>query len=458
MKTKIIHFILLIGLISCDTVGPLDELPPNNLVEGNLFVTRDDALAVLRGAYLQLADESYYTGIITIPALGATSLRSLSSVPGSFSFLDNLTGGEGEDLYASCYQLINVANHVIQGVQNMEASQITEETRREILGEAYFLRALGHFDVLRFFGYFFDFDSKYGVILREVPFVLQDKDKARSTVEESYQHILTDLELAIENISLVSEKYYANKITVYALQARVLLYMAAAKNHDTETYSAASLAAEQALSLGNVMLDDYESIFNGMNSAETIFEINNAAVGLTAPRNTIFEFFYFPADEYINFMTGDPRENTILSNAFGQTVVNKYSQRDILILFRAAELFLIKSEAQARIGNNTSLSLSRDALNAIRQQRGVELIPNTVNTPEELLNLIHSEIRKDFAFEGGHEWFSLVRLGLDAVQDRNSAVASEALFMLGIPERELQFNALCEQNPGYPEVGDLIGD
>ena len=81
------------------------------------------------------------------------------------------------------------------------------------------------FDLLRMFGEYDKLDSKYGMIIRETPPTSDDVYKARSTVQQTYDFILKDIEYAISNAPDFTSSDFASKMAAKALKVKVLFYM-----------------------------------------------------------------------------------------------------------------------------------------------------------------------------------------------------------------------------------------
>lgn len=56
---------------------------------------------------------------------------------------------------------MDAANNTIKLVGELPGFRITGNNKNEIIGEAHFLRAMATFDLLRYFGEFYDVNSPY---------------------------------------------------------------------------------------------------------------------------------------------------------------------------------------------------------------------------------------------------------------------------------------------------------
>jgi hypothetical protein len=116
------------------------------------------------------------------------------------------------------------------------------------------------------------------------------------------------------------------------------------------------------------------------------------------------------------------------------------------MVFRLAELYLIRAEARAQ-QNNTSGA--QDDLNKIRSRAGLQ--NTTADTQQLLLTAIIHERRIEFMAEWGHRWFDLKRTGMsDAVLGPLKSPTWQSTDTLyPILQYELDTDPFLTQNPGY---------
>lgn len=124
---------------------------------------------------------------------------------------------------------------------------------------------------------------------------------------------------------------------------------------------------------------------------------------------------------------------------------------EYFVYLRLAEQYLIRAEANARLGNTAA---AVGDLNAIRRRAGVAELGAGMGQ-DELLHAIERERRKELFCEQGHRWFDLVRTG------RADAVYSALSYKTGwkshkrlmpVPEKEILNNPNLTQNPGYNDM------
>ena len=131
------------------------------------------------------------------------------------------------------YRLINRCNLVIEGVTNAISSGIvTQSVGNDYIGQAKFLRAITHFELLNFFSRPYNFTTGAthpGIPYREVGIDTQaevDAEivKGRNTVAECYTKVIADLDDAEGKITQTANKSLATKNAAIAFKTRVYLH------------------------------------------------------------------------------------------------------------------------------------------------------------------------------------------------------------------------------------------
>ena len=158
-----------------------------------------------------------------------------------------------------------------------------EEYRKRLRGEAYFLRAWIHFDLLKRFGGIDANGQLMGVPLMTSSIDTEDEgifDIPRNTYAECVQQILSDLDVALSDQSALKDEYVGNDddfgitnlgrpttVACKALKSRVLLY-AASPAFGTASYNEAAQAAYDVIDqIGSTL----PSVYNVSNISEDYF-------------------------------------------------------------------------------------------------------------------------------------------------------------------------------------------
>jgi hypothetical protein len=467
---------LVIGLSSCEDF--LELTPTDDLTDENALVSLDDFRQALNGCYSGLTSGAYYGGAyIVVADRMSDDLRRSSENLGEgvqmHSYTFNASTGEPLALWTQLYSVINRANIVIGKIDAVEGSQ---SAKNSIKGQALFIRALAHFDLVRYFAQ--PYDATPDASHLGVPVMTQSMigQPARNTVAMVYDQVTQDLLNARDlMVETGIGPYRATPLVATALLARVSLYRqdwAAAKQYATEVISSGAWT----LATGDL----YRNIWTTAElNNEVIFKLvmlqNNAAIGQNywSQSNDIVSFN--PTQDLID--TYDPVNDVRLKSFIGirqpgdpDNVVTKYrgapldyplDQRppidglaDIKIL-RLSEMYLIRAEANFELQDQTA---ARNDLNAVRVARIATFNPATDGNESgaALMNAIMIERRRELAFEG-HRWHDLKRRRLPIVRGSDCSAtqceleADDYRFTLPIPQAEFSGNANMVQNPGYDE-------
>lgn len=451
---------LFMGLQACKLTDVTDLKPENKLDESTVVVDIPSAEKLLAGAYYSLRDEPLanqtpiYVGLmgLNVTASGTSSNPYLTNnVPPNNTNLNSY-------LYGGPYQLIQTANFVILKTGALTS---TDPRKAQIIAEAKFLRAMGHFYILRLFGQFWDMGSSYGMEIKDIP---NSPVAARASVKASYEFILADLDVAIRDCPEYKTgvmKGYATKLAAKALKARVLLY--------EKEYAAAAVLAKEVMSGPAVLSADFVNLFTNekYNSDEVLLGsitfANNNNIYYENGKSYYWTYGGFKLTErYTTLLRQDTRKSIIVRTPRDPVDVLKWqgngkfstgvegSQNDTEYYLRLAEAYLIYAEAEARRpGGNLEDALK--ALNTLHMKRGNPEL--TASGPQELLSLIRKEKELELGAESGEDWYDIVRyikngdLQASAVKQ---SLTDENKLILPIPQVSVDAsNHLIKQNPGY---------
>jgi hypothetical protein len=143
-------------------------------------------------------------------------------------------------------------------LQNIPASPLTDLQKSTFLGEGHFLRAsIYSFLAMRFGGV---------QLVKNVLTVNDNFNIPRSSIKETYDFVLADLDSAANLLPLTNERGRATKGAAYALKMRVALQAGAYLN-DNNYYTAVRTAGNALFGLKQYSLDDYSHLFNDYNAA-----------------------------------------------------------------------------------------------------------------------------------------------------------------------------------------------
>lgn len=421
----------------------LEETPNNSLPTNKSIVDAPTARAAIIGAYDNV--QGYYAS--HYPTLGTITTDNVIFNGTLSQYLqldqnaippDNVTTVAA---YQAIYKAINSANSVIAYVPELTDPLLTEAEKNKILGEAYFIRALGYFDLGRGWG---------GVQLQLTPTidVTSGKGVTRSTLQQTYDQVLADL---IKAEKLLPEdattRDRAQKSTARALRARLHLYR--------KEYALAETYASQVIANSKyALVTPYKAFFTApFGTTESVLELTftandkNSYWNLWYPSSAGGQYTLKPSVSIIaqlnNASIGGNRNSLIAGsglNIYGILYNTSATSTDPSYVIRIAELYLIRAEARAWQSN---LSGAITDLNLIRNRAGAG--PTSATTQDELILAIEKENSVEFAFEA-HRWFDLTRTERT---DDVLGITNKNFWVFPIPYSDILSDPDVKQNDGY---------
>jgi starch-binding outer membrane protein, SusD/RagB family len=470
-----------------------------------------------RAMFAQNGQISNYAGQqFMIPTAEYGASDALHSTTGNGWFRRNLqwimhTDATRSDLayvWFFNYNIIGSANNIINAAEEMQMS----DDLNNILGQVYTYRAWAHFNLVRFYGKAYMIgnpSSDLGVpimLATEPPY----EGLVRNTVQEVYDQIKSDLNTALthfEGASSRDDLSHLNIDVAKGIAARVYLTIgdwANAAKYANEARQGYPLMSESEYKSGfnsvsnpewiwgSKMIQDQTSYyysyfyytsnnFNGSQNRSNPKFMNHNLYNLISEtdyrRDLILkdcpstfddwdagenegryaseDEFDAAVDAYRVIVNNSSRHNMVpyqhikLSQADGSTI----TPMDVIHM-RAAEMYLIEAEAQARDGKNTE---AQNALFSLVSERDAGYEKST-NTGVALVDEILVQRRIELFLEG-HRWFDMLRndvaldltgsganpdLYLDGYSQAKPSSNPEWLFL--IPQRELDANPNMEQN------------
>jgi hypothetical protein len=443
MKKILIFFVSIMAFASCESF--LEQSPVDQITTDQVIVDAASAETAVLGIYSRLQiGNAYGNLLINMPGVASDELVHSGSFP-TIAEVDNSTMSSNNvttsGMWQTCYTGAFQANNVLEILEaNPELPGITPELRNEINGQARFLRALFHFNLTNLFG--------------DVPLAITtDLETLSNITRTSKSDVLSfviaevrtaAVELAAVDLGNVGQ-YRANSWAAKALEARALLYSG-------DVAGAGVVANDVIVNGGFELADTYSELFQpgAVQNDEIIFSVFYSA----ADQNGI-AFQYLPAGRFeyavspqllaaLNADANDERAELVELNegdALGRNYVNKYTDistgTDGVILFRLAEMYLIRAEA------NLGTAAAIADINAVRTRSGAVAISNA--TESVLLNEKFIEF-----FGEGHRWYDLIRTNnaVSVMAGINPGfTADDTLFP--VPIRDIQQNPNLTQNSGY---------
>lgn len=503
MRTTFYFIILFITIFSA---GCLKDIEPSDaLTTGTLTGTKEGLQQGLNGAYALFKDHVSFNGTVDGNNMYLRQYFQMSDFAGddivcgqtttdplfySFSLDHTATQTNSRYFWYISYKIINDVNTVLESAEKIENP---DESIKQLIGECYFLRALCHFNLVRFYGKPYSHDpSAAGVILRtstEDPSL-----KARASVSEVYDAVIAD---AIKGAELMNQPrgvQYGSKEAAWALLSRVYLYQ---EDNDNAIVYADKVIGSNRFTLETAAT--FPSLFaNAMAGKETIFCVAFTTADDYGKAGSIASMLYSDGnsgwgEEYASqslrdTMAAHPEDvrwsyiqplkvGNVVQKKNGIEIyyISKFSFQggsptlSSPILLRFAEMYLNKAEALAKKGDVPG---ALDNVDMIRKNRGLQnsLYNRVLPAGKTALATVLKERRIELAFEG-HRNFDVYRNKLDldrtywgyhlpglkesdidlSAQPRNYPNLitkwNAARIIYYVPIDEIQTNQLCIQNP-----------
>ena len=459
------QFLIAILLPSCKKFLDVGD-PPDKLSAQYVYRSNVNAIAVLNGIYYDLQSDDGFaqgrSGIGFNVGLSADEFK----VPGGSLYQGLYSNDQYPDFWGQIYGFVYRANAAIEDLS--EANSLSPLVKRQLLGEAFFIRAFCYLVNL------------YG----DVPLITSTDYKvnanlARTVTDKVYEQIIMDLTTAHESLSdkfvggdlnnIVNERIRPTKWAAAALLARSYLYMGRWREAEQQ----ASEIINQKDLFDIVSLDDV-FLRNSREAIWQIQQISGDGVFLHVRDAELYILANGVPDGFANpvsvgdflmarFGNDDKRKFEWLkvdsSSGTKYWYFYKYKTKDVgvnvneyLMVFRLAEQYLIRAEARAQLNDLTG---SENDLNLIRGRAGLQMI--SVGNKDALINAIFNERQVELFTEWGHRWFDLKRMGkIDSVMAKVSPAkgGTWASFkrVYPIPKSEFQYNKNLQQNEGYPSL------
>jgi hypothetical protein len=440
-------------LAGCDSYVEVD-LPASQLTAKTVFEDAGTANAAMAGLYAKMRDGGLLAGnsngVSCNLGLYADEFDYYYQYSVSNFYTNSLFPGDlgVNDIWNKSYSQIYSANAVLEGLGNSTA--IAEADKKQLQGEALFIRALLHFYLLNLYG-----DIPY---INTTDYTLNSK-VSRMPDDKVYDLIVTDLNNAIELLSedyVSPERIIPNRSTAKALLARVYLYMG--------LYPEASNAASAVINNPQYIWEmDLDKIFL-KESSTTIWQFMPNTADSNTAEGSLYIFTSAPPPsvalrpDFVNaFEQGDQRKTHWITEVTDGVSTwyhaSKYKQQsttpssmEYSVVFRLAEQYLIRAEARAYQGD---LIGAKEDLNLIRTTAG--LTNTTAVTTEEIITDLLNQRRFELFTEFGQRFFDLKRTGkLDQVLSASKTGWNTNDALWPLPALELNSNPnLNPQNPGY---------
>jgi hypothetical protein len=441
----------------------LDLKPYSSVPNADALKSEADLQVALRGIYASLRGVDVFGR--TAPVLGDLmgdniyqSAQNSNRYTNFNQYVQNVTDANAQGMWTQAYNTILRCNNIINSPLSGNANI------NQYKGEAYAIRALNYFNLVRFFAKPYTEDpTAFGVpIITTFDYTLKP---GRAKVSEVYALILADLAQAYTLMTQFTNSSYFSKYAAKALEAKVHLTKG--------DYPNALIAANDVINNSGftvVSAANYGAYWGNpapiTTKVETLFEVSSDAVG-----NLAFDalgYIYnqggygdmICSDDLANLYSAtDVRKTAVLQAGtraslpawFVRKYLNIATDRDDTKILRLSDVYLIAAEASAPV-NETN---ARNFLNYVVTRRDASFT-GYISTGVALVSDIITERRKELAFEGDR-FHDLNRLKLPINRSTNYPASARTIAypfdkrLLPIPQVETDANPTikAQQNAGY---------
>lgn len=472
MRLKIHNYtLLLLTLLFLAACSKKLDLRPETSIDTDKALTGETNLRLATsGNYSLLNGGDYISTYFHIAESPVDNVEATSVFDpggtrqfGAYSYVHFPTMANSSRFYTNAYVLIRGVNNVIAAIPDDASPSLLQ-----LKGENLFLRAFAYQSLVKIFGrpYVQGNGNNPGVVILDQPTPSLDRPARRNTVKEVYDFMVADLLKAEGLMTIDNNNAYASKYTAQAMLSS--LYLNMGNNAKAIEYADKVIGMSNKYTL--VQGDAYKSYFSTNHSAdkETIFCIKNLD-------GTGGGFYYYnqsytvekfaavspPLWDLLNEGTGDLRKTfyKALKTADGTTwnfttkfvqnpTVNTTEKVSSPAIYRLAEMYLNKAEANAKLNNG---QLALDDVNTIRRRAGLAgtdlyTLAN-LRGRTSVLQVVLDERRLEFAFEGGQRRDDLLRNNLPMIRTYGKAgVPGSNLSVQPTDSRVVYFLPLNETN------------
>ena len=495
MMKKFVTYILLATMLLVP-VSCLDKFPENAVPENSAITTVDEADQAVVGIYSSFLSGALYSGYLTLlPDIQCDMVYAVNGYTNTFGDIWRweilATNPQIEAVYGSLYSLIGNCNFLLDNAAKLKPT-LTSDTELDRLelycGEAYFARALAYSELIKLYCVDYKSDeaaqNELGVVLKTKYY--ENQPIKRASLYDSYQQVLSDLDKAAEYLKLDDDydpavdgylynSVYFNEYTVYALRARVALYMRDYKEaikYSSKIIDSNMFFLSSANSQYSAGMNYYDYMWQYDQSSEVIWKVGFTSTNYGGALGTVFFNYdyssfkpdYVPAKWVLDlYGSNDLRYNTFFyeaqtgySHGLTWPLLYKYwgnqtlySEANLLNVsmpkvFRLSEQFLIRAEAYCLLETPDYAKAGKDisTLMAARYTNGsVSLNANNA------MDIIEQERIKELYMEG-FRLQDLKRWGKGferTPQDQSlsngsslKVAAGNPLFMWPIPQHEIE--------------------
>jgi len=455
---KISYFLFSIWLSSCakqdaflDIKSNKADVMPSTIEDYQAILNNDVVMNNWLPALGMIGSDNFY---VEYPAWQATSTTQERN---TYIWAKDIYNGEKGFDWQMAYQAIGYANVVLDGIQKIKPTSSSQASLNTLRGAALFFRSFAFYELAQLFAPPYDAATAAkdaGIPLKTSSSV--NELFPRASVEETYQRIHQDLKEAMGLLPQTSSYLtQPSQLAVQALLARIWL---------TQGNYAKSLEASDAVLKAYNTLIDYNNFsatatitFPAYPNCvpEVIFYATCNSFGIASYSNLKVD-----STLYKSYAANDLRKSLFFRNNGATGIAYKGDYNGNVIPskfsgFATNEMYLIRAESKARLGNVADAMTDLNTLLVKRWKTGA-FIPLTAATQTEAITKILAERRKEIPFACNLRWEDLRRLNKEPALAQTltrtlngttyTLPPNDPRYVYPIPDAELKLNNIS-QNP-----------
>lgn len=482
---KKINYILFLFLTLFTSACNLDIYPDSSVSSDSYWRSEDDAKAAVNGLYSRIRSQiSSYQWVYWFDS--RSFIVGPGRTPGGIVQYNanELSSTMNDTNWGPLYNIVSQANAVINNIDVITFA--SQDTRDELLAQAYFFRAWCYYNLVRL----------WGDVPKITNFISSLDDPQlypeRSSKADIWNLIKSDIDLASDlyKSTAVASRNRVSRAAILMLKTDIYLWLYKVENAGDDCLDVAEKAVKEILTYNGKydLLDKYADVFDKENNNEIIFAIYYDVLEKSDQYGTLFAqvsnvpashknnpipcgnstsqplaFSQIFMNDYRNRTSGDTRAEYLCNDTevggttyrwtkkyMGELIGGKREFNTDLRIYRYAEAVMFYAEILAE--RNLVPDAVKELNKVVKRAYNNPEHYKTSMSKEEFLDALLDERIIEFAGEG-KSWFDMIRFGevfkrVPTLVGRENDKKGNILLMPVFHET-INRNSKIKQTPGY---------
>ncbi|MAZ27684.1 MAG: RagB/SusD family nutrient uptake outer membrane protein [Cytophagaceae bacterium] len=226
-------FLIITAFFVCFTSCTELEIPPMNVIQDkDVFTSEEGISSYMARIYSEMPIEDFRYS----PATGFNTFfyGPPGAITGEALSRDQGSGTESFAYWAYAYNLIRECNYFIETLPEYQ-DNFTEEKVKNWLGEAYLIRGVAYFSLVKRYGGvpLVDKVLTEGASIEELTASVEELQIPRSSEEAVWDFVAADFNRAYENLPATNTRGRATKYAAAGFNSRAMLYAGSIAKYNT---------------------------------------------------------------------------------------------------------------------------------------------------------------------------------------------------------------------------------